>query len=122
MAAKAGGCYGPTFQSHCGLTQGDPLSPTIFNMVIDSVIRHWVKVVRGPQEGARQEGLGTSIQALSALFYTNDVLFLSPESARLQGAFDALTGLFNRLGLRTNKRKTVLDIALRIGDGDKMIA
>ena len=56
----------------------------------------------GGQEGAVQEGLGTSIQALSALFYANDGLVAFPKSARLQGAFNALTGLFDHVGLRTN--------------------
>ena len=27
------------------MTQGDPLSPTIFNMVVDAVVRHWVTMV-----------------------------------------------------------------------------
>ena len=30
-----------------------------------------------------------------------------PESACLQGVFDALTDLFDRVGLQTNKEKTV---------------
>ena len=85
------------------VTQGDPLSPTIFNVVVDAVIKHWVKVVGGWQEGAGQEGLGMSIQALPALFYGDGVLVASPESACLQGAFDALKGLFNHVGLRTNE-------------------
>ena len=25
-----------------GVTQGNPLSPTIFNMVVDGVVRHWL--------------------------------------------------------------------------------
>ena len=25
-----------------GVTQGDPLSPTIFNVVVDAVVQHWV--------------------------------------------------------------------------------
>ena len=33
------------------------------------------------------------MQTLLALFYANDGLVVSPESARLQGAYDALTGL-----------------------------
>ena len=49
MAAKAGGHYRPVFHSHRGVTQGDPLSPTIFNVVVDAVIKHWVTVVGGPQ-------------------------------------------------------------------------
>ena len=43
MVAKAGGHCGPVFHSHREVTQGYPLTPTIFNMVVDAVIRHWVK-------------------------------------------------------------------------------
>ena len=76
-------------------------------MVVDTVIRHWVIVVEGAQEGAGWEGLGTSIQALLVIFYADNRLVSSPESARLQGAFDTLTGIFNCVGLQNNKVKTV---------------
>ena len=82
MAAKAWGHYGTAFQIHRRATQGHPLSPTIFNVVVDYVIRHWVTVPPPPQEGSGQ-GLGMSIHTLSALFYTNVGLVASPESARL---------------------------------------
>ena len=48
-----------------------------------------------------------SIQDLSALLYADNGLVASPESARLQVAFDSLTGLFNLVILWTNERKTV---------------
>ena len=35
------------------MTQGDPLSPTIFNVLVDAVMQHWVKVV---VEGAEERG------------------------------------------------------------------
>ena len=54
IAEKAGGHYKPVFQSQRGVTQGEPLSPTIFNVVVDAIIWHWVKVVGGTQEGTRQ--------------------------------------------------------------------
>ena len=38
MAAKEGGRYRPLFQSHRGVTQCYPLSPKIFNVVVDNVI------------------------------------------------------------------------------------
>ena len=48
--------HGSAFQSHCGVTQGYPLSPMIFNVVIDAVIRNWVTLVgtrqRAPDEMA----------------------------------------------------------------------
>ena len=37
------------------MTQGDPLSPTIFNVVVDAVIRHWV---HGIMEDAETRGGG----------------------------------------------------------------
>ena len=42
MVAHAGGYYGTAFQWERGVKQVDPLSPTIFNVVVDAVVRHWV--------------------------------------------------------------------------------
>ena len=40
MVARAGGYYGEAFKGARGVTQGDPLSPNIFNVVVDVVVRH----------------------------------------------------------------------------------
>ena len=93
MAAKEGGHYRTAFHRHHKVTQGDPLSPTIFNVFVDAVIRHWMTVVEVPQEGAIQ-GLETSTQTVLALFYGNDGLISLPERACHQGAFDALRRIF----------------------------
>ena len=42
MVARAGGYYRTAFQGAHGVTQGDPLSPTIFNVVVDVVVCSWV--------------------------------------------------------------------------------
>ena len=42
MLARAGVYYGEAFKGAQGVTQGDPLSPNIFNVVMDSVVLHWV--------------------------------------------------------------------------------
>ena len=34
--------YGEAFKGSRGVRQGDLLSPTIFNVVVDAVVRHWV--------------------------------------------------------------------------------
>ena len=36
MATKAGEHYRPVLQIHRGVTQGDPLSPTTLNLVVDA--------------------------------------------------------------------------------------
>ena len=38
MVARVGGYYGEAFKGARGVTQGDPLSPTIFNVVVDTVV------------------------------------------------------------------------------------
>ena len=44
------------------MTQGDPLSPNIFNVVVDAVVRHWVNLAveeaykRGEWEGGQAPG------------------------------------------------------------------
>ena len=45
MVERAGGYYGTAFRGERGVTQSDPLSPIIFNVVVDAVVRHWVKGV-----------------------------------------------------------------------------
>ena len=45
MVERAGGYYGLAFQCFRGETQGDLLSPTIFNVVVNVVVKHWVYVM-----------------------------------------------------------------------------
>ena len=42
MVARAGEYFGTGFKGARGVTQGDPLSPTILNVVVDAVVRHWL--------------------------------------------------------------------------------
>ena len=105
MVARAGGYYGTAFGGERGVTQGDPLSSTIFNVVVDAVVRHWVHRVMEEAEARGETGREGRHQA--ALFYANDGTVVSSDPAWLQGAFTALIGLFDRVGLRTNVWKTV---------------
>ena len=51
MVTRAGGYYGAVFQGARGVTQGDIISPTILNVVVDAVVRHWATVmVQGAEE------------------------------------------------------------------------
>ena len=72
MVSRAGGYYGLPFKGYRGVNQGDPLSPTLFKVVVDAVICHWVTVVTATEEG--MEGLGMSIRDFAEYFYANDGL------------------------------------------------
>ena len=39
------------FKGFWGVTQGVPLSPTIFNVVMDAVLQHWASLVEDNEEG-----------------------------------------------------------------------
>ena len=43
--ARKGGYYGELFCKERGVTQEDPLISTIFNVVVDTVVRHWESLV-----------------------------------------------------------------------------
>ena len=105
MVARAGGYYRTVFQGVRGVMQVNPLSPTIFNVVVDTVVRNWVTVViSGVEERGKR---GQEVRQQDALFYTEyDVVVLS-DPHWIQVSFNTLVGLFDRVGLLTNIRKTV---------------
>jgi hypothetical protein len=62
VVAKQHGYHGAPFKSERGTTQGDIISPTIFNIVIDAVVRAWSRKMDS-------EGLSHTVQAN---FYADD--------------------------------------------------
>ena len=50
MVARVEGYYRIAFKGERGVTRGDPLSPTIFNVVVKAVVRHWGTVVIADEE------------------------------------------------------------------------
>ena len=87
------------------MTQGDPLSPTIFNVVVDTVVRHWLTIAMTEAEKRGERGREGRHQ--SALFYVDDGMLASADSQWLQWAFTQLVGMFDRVGLNMNTGKTV---------------
>ena len=83
---------------------GDPLSPTIFNLVVDTVVRNWVN--RLVDKSEEKGEMGREGRHQSAVFYADDGMFISSDPAWLQEAFNALVSIFYRVGLLTNVKKT----------------
>ena len=104
MVSRAGGYYGEVFKGARGVTQGDPLSPTIFNVVVDAVVRHWIdRIVNEAEEKGETK---REERHQLEVFNANDGMVVSSDPAWLQGAFSALVAIFDRVGLRTNVGKT----------------
>ena len=59
------------------MTQGDPLSPTIFNLVVDALVRHWVTGVIADTE--EQGEIGKEGRHKAALFYADNGMVASSD-------------------------------------------
>ena len=104
LACCTGGYYGAVFSAGQGVTQGGPLSPRIFNVVVDAVIWEWLCQLLG-KEVARH-GLGDLAKAKMVAFYAGDGVLLARCPERLQEAFSILVSLFKCVSLSTNAQKT----------------
>ena len=51
MVACAGGYYGRCLRVTGDVTQGDPLSPAVFDIVLDAVVCNWIMLVAGGARG-----------------------------------------------------------------------
>ena len=92
LVPRQSGFYGAPISSDRGVTQGDPLSPIIFNVVVDAVVR----------ELRATAALGT----LSTLFYADDGWVAGLCPLQVQQGVDTLENLFSRMGLVMNPTKT----------------
>ena len=79
------------------------MSPIIFNIVTDAVVREWERFPLAMDEGLKA--------VVSALFYADDGLLESHNAERVQQGLDKITELFLRVGLRMNATKTVVMIS-----------
>ena len=73
-------------------------------MVVDVVVQHWLFLAtKEAERRGKQEREG---RHQAALFYADDGMIASSDPWWLQWAFTILVGLFDRVGLKTNQRKT----------------
>ncbi len=42
MVCRAAGNYSTAIKSGCGVTQGEPLSTKLFNILVNAIIREWI--------------------------------------------------------------------------------
>ena len=95
---------GKGFTVERGVMQGDPQPPSLFNVVVDTMIRHRLSGVYGSQ--VKERDLGVAISAKGAIFYAGNGWFLARDKAWLQGGSDKLIGCFEWVGMQMNATKT----------------
>jgi len=101
LVARQGPFYGEPFSLQRGCTQGDPLSPTIFNIVEDAVLRFWSHRLQHADAGR-----SVSAQDVSALYYADDGQVAGFDRDLVQAGFLDMCTLFRRMGLELNPGKT----------------
>ena len=69
------------------------MSPTIFNVVVDAMVRHWID---GIVDKAEEKGeTGREGRHQPAVFSADDGMVVSSDPAWLQGASSALVAIFD---------------------------
>ena len=79
--AKTGNYHGENFIPHRGATQGGIVSPTLFNVLVDAVVRKWLADVMEDMTATNAGFQGADIGWLFSLFYADDgaIRSLDPE-------------------------------------------
>jgi Reverse transcriptase (RNA-dependent DNA polymerase) len=89
---KQGVFYGKPFRSERGVTQGDPLSPTLINIIVDVVVRETRRTMMHTDN--------------DSIFYADDGLITGTDKEKVQDCVNLVTDLFSSFGLMMNPAKT----------------
>jgi hypothetical protein len=106
------GYYGRHFKGERGTTLGDVISSTLFNILLDAIIRHWYGEV------SLVETVGIGRTATHLMWYVDDSKLSGYDPLLIQQALDILLDLLARTGMQVNTRKAKTMIVI----GGKIIA
>ena len=104
VVTSQNGYHGPKFRATHGATQGGIASPTIYNVAVNSVVRHWF-LLTVEYEAVIHYGLGHAVGWILGIFYADDDLLVSREPEWIQGALNFPIGTFQQVGLAANVAK-----------------
>jgi hypothetical protein len=98
MIPKQAGFYGMPFTASRGVRQGDIMSPIVFNIVTDAVIRESISQFCR-NDPSRQE-------LVQSLFYADDGVLIGNDNQEVQFMLELYTTIFASVGLKMNVDKT----------------
>ncbi|KAG8174080.1 hypothetical protein JTE90_005172 [Oedothorax gibbosus] len=94
-----------------GVRQGDPLSPLIFLLVFDNILRAIPEV----------EGTGNGEHRINHLAYADDLVLLAEDKTGLQRIFDAVVPVMRATGLEINIEKSLTLCWLKDGRNKRRV-
>ena len=94
LVPRQSGYYGRPLKARRGVRQGDIISPLIFNIMVDAVVRHW----------RTQRNCDGSEE--TSVFYADDGMQAGADADAIEHSVGALTQGFASIGLRMNALKT----------------
>jgi hypothetical protein len=103
VVARQQGFYSRPIISKRGTTQGDIVSPTIFNIVVDAIVRAWYHSKASNDPDPQRDSVWSEP---ASIFYADDGNLYCQCARTLQIATDCIVDLFARMGLLTNAEKT----------------
>ena len=100
VVPKSSKLFEGPLQTERGVTEGDPVSVRIFNIVADSVVRSVILEVYGPQEA--HNGFGWAAVEYNILFYVENVLILGRNPIWVQKTLTNMVRMFEMMVLKEN--------------------
>ena len=98
MVPKQAGFYGQPFKASRGVRQGDIISPMIFNIVTDAVIRESIRIFCNNDP--------VRYNMIESLFHSDDGIIIGENPNEVQKMLNIYTTTFARVGLKMNSEKT----------------
>ena len=89
---KVGKCLGTAFGTVIGVNQGKPVSPMIFNIMVDAVVQAVLEEACSPQEA--NNGMGWVVGDRNLIFYADDGRIVGRYHEWLQDALDLMVAMF----------------------------
>ena len=104
MVTKAGKYYGRPFITWIGVTQGDPVSPTLFIIIVYALFRATLQDICGTQDN--QQGFRWLAGEHKICFYEDDRQIAGRDQIWVEAALTAIVRILERVGLYKNLNNT----------------
>ena len=97
-------CYGSPFKTERGVTHREPVSPTIFNRVVDAIV--WSMLLEGCGSQEALHGLVWAAGGQDIMFYSDGGRIVGGNPVWVQRTLTTIVRVSEQVGMYTNLGKT----------------